>query len=266
MTDGEDSDDILSINRQRWNALVENRNEWTVPVTPKKIADARDGEWSIVLTPAKPVPNDWFPDFNAANVDVLCLAGAGGQQAPILAAAGASVTVLDNSDRQLAQDQLVAQREGLQIETLQGDMRDLSCFVDRSFDLIVHPCSNCFVPDIRPVWNEAFRVLRTGGSLMSGFTNPVRYLFDEDLLEKGDMKVAYKIPFSDLKSLNEQQQKRYAEKNEPLVFGHTLEDQIAGQLDAGFAITSLFEDRYSSENDVLSKHIATFIATLARKQ
>lgn len=264
MTD-ECIDEISMINRQRWNALVENKNQWTVPVTSKQIADAQNGEWSIVLTPAKPVPRNWFPDFHAANVDVLCLAGAGGQQGPILAAAGARVTVLDNSDRQLAQDRLVAQREGLQIETIQGDMRELSCFADDAFDLIVHPCSNCFVPNILPVWKEAFRVLRKGGRLMSGFTNPVRYLFDEELLEKGEMKVAYKIPFSDLESLTDEQRHRFAEQNEPLVFGHSLEDQIAGQLDAGFAITNLFEDKYGSEKDVLSKHIATFIATLASK-
>ena len=63
-------------------------------------------------------------------------------------------------------------------------MRDLSVFEDGSFDLIVHPVSNVFVPDVRPVWREAFRVLRPGGALLSGFDNPVIHTFDQELYER----------------------------------------------------------------------------------
>ena len=92
---------------------------------------------------------------------------AGGQQAPLLAAAGAIVTSLDNSEEQLALDRQVAEREGLELKTVLGDMRDLSTFDDASFDLIVHVCSNTFVPEIDPVWKECHRVLRRGGELLS---------------------------------------------------------------------------------------------------
>ena len=91
-------------------------------------------------------------------------------QGPILAAAGADVTVFDNSPLMLATDRSVAARDSLQIRTVEGDMADLSQFSDSSFDLIVHPVSNTFVPDVRPVWKEAFRVLRQDGALLSGFT------------------------------------------------------------------------------------------------
>jgi hypothetical protein len=53
-----------------------------------------------------------------AGIEVLCLASGGGQQGPILAAAGAKVTVFDNSANQLVQDRLVADRDGLTIETV----------------------------------------------------------------------------------------------------------------------------------------------------
>ena len=102
------------------------------------------------LTPTKSAPREWFPALQG--IDLLCLAGGGGQQAPILAAAGAKVTSFDNSARQLERDQQVAQREGLTLRTVEGDMRDLSVFADGSFDLIVHPCSNMFVPEVQPVW------------------------------------------------------------------------------------------------------------------
>lgn len=71
---------------------------------------------------------------------------------PHFCAAGAQVTVFDNSPAQLEQDRLVAERENLSIELIQGDMADLSALKSESFDLIFHPCSNCFVPNIEPVW------------------------------------------------------------------------------------------------------------------
>jgi len=116
---------------------------------------------------------------------VLCLASGGGQQGPILSAAGADVTILDTSPRQLQADIDVARREGLDLKTMDGDMADLSAYEDGAFDLIVHPVSNCFVPHILPVWREAFRVLHPGGRMMAGFIQPVDFLFDEALAEQG---------------------------------------------------------------------------------
>ena len=257
--------EILEYNRKAWDAQVAAGNQWTVPVSSQEIANAKNGDWAIVLTPLKTVPHDWFPDFQKRPVEVLCLAGAGGQQGPILAAAGARVTIFDNSPAQLGQDRLVAEREKLDLKTVQGDMADLSCFADETFDLIFHPCSNCFVPDVRPVWNEAGRVLKPGGELLSGFANPIRYLFDDDLLQRGELKVSYSIPYSDLTSLDKEQRARFAAKNEPLAFGHTLADQIGGQISAGLEIVSFFEDAYESD-DELSKYIDTYIATRARKR
>src|SRR5687767_3232374 len=190
---------ILAHNKAAWDGMVEKQDGWTVPVTSETILEARAGRWSIVLTPEKPVPPDWFPPLQG--LEVLCLAGAGGQQGPILAAAGARVTVFDNSPRQLAQDRAVAEREGLSIETVEGDMKDLGCFPDGRFGLIVHPCSNCFVPDVRPIWKESFRVLRKGGILLAGFINPALFIFDEKLADQGELKVRHSLPYSDLHSL-----------------------------------------------------------------
>ncbi len=253
--------DILSYNRQAWDSQVAKGCRWTVPVGPEVIAAARQGDWQVVLTPTKPVPRSWFPDL--LGLDVLCLASGGGQQVPVLAAAGANVTVLDNSPAQLARDQFVADRDGLQIKTVPGDMADLSVFADASFGLVFHPCSNCFVPDVRPVWKEAFRVLRPGGVLLAGFVNPLLYIFDDAPAEKGEFVVRHAIPYSDLASLKEDERRRYTDKNEPLVYGHTLEDQIGGQLDAGFVLAGFFED--SDPAHPLTKFLPTMIATRAIK-
>ena len=193
----------------------------------------------------------------------LCLAAAGGQQAPILAAAGAQVTVLDASPAQLAQDRRVAEREGLAIRTVQGDMADLSQFGNGSFDLIVHPVSNCFVPQIQPVWNEAFRVLKAGGTLLSGFTNPAMFMLDPELQKQGVLQLKYPIPYSDLVSLTPEELQPYLESGEALVFGHSLSDQIGGQIAAGFAITGFFED--TDEHSQLRGFLDGYIATKASK-
>lgn len=253
--------EILAWNKEAWNREVERGNRWSIPADPWLIASARRGDWHIVLTPEKPVPADWFPPLPGCRV--LCLASGGGQQGPILAAAGAIVTVLDNSPRMLAQDRHVAEREGLEIRTEEGDMADLSAFGDASFDFIVHPVSNCFAPDVRPVWREAFRVLRLGGSMIAGFNNPLLFTFDVELEEQGIFQLRYRLPFSDVTDMSEAERVMRNGSGAPLEFGHTLSDQIGGQLDAGFVITGFYEDRWPGEK--ISEFLDIFIATRALK-
>jgi SAM-dependent methyltransferase len=254
--------DIREFNRQAWDRQVEEGNPWTIPASPQEIEAARRGTWAILLTPTIPVPRAWFPP-NLTGADVLCLASGGGQQGPILAALGARVTVLDNSPRQLQQDQRVAEREGLSLTLIEGDMRDLSMLAVSSYDLIVHPVSNPFIPDILPVWNEAFRVLRKGGTLLAGFNNPLLYIFDLDDLERGVFTVRHKLPYSDLESITQEERQRNLERGYPLEFSHSLDEQIGGQLAAGFLLTGFFEDR--DPTNPLNTYIPGYIATRAVK-
>ena len=174
------------------------------------------------------------------------------------------MTVLDNSPAQLAQDRLVAEREGLDLKTVEGDMRDLSEFPDDSFDLVFHPVSNLFVPEVRPVWAEAHRVLRRGGVLLAGFINPAYYVFDLELVDNtGEVRVRYSLPYADSTSMSEEEVRRQIESGEPLEFGHTLEDQIGGQTDAGFVITGFYEDRH--RDDPIAGYMPTIVATRATK-
>ncbi len=255
--------DIRAFNREAWDKQVESgQNPWTQPVRPEIIAAARRGEFSVLLTEQKQVPKDWIPHLKG--LDVLCLACGGGQQAPIFAAAGAKVTVLDNSPKQLDRDRFVANRDGLQLTTVEADMSDLSFFADESFDFIFHPVSNVFCPDVLPVWKEAFRVLRFGGTMLAGMMNPVYYIFDIFKMEEnGILEVKHSIPYSDAESLSPEKLQEFKEKGIPLEFSHTLTDLLGGQCDAGFRIISLYEDHHTG--CLLSKYHPTYIATRAIK-
>ncbi len=256
--------DIRAYNRQTWDRKVAEKSLWTVPFDTTVVKAARRGDWRIILTPTVSVPRDWFGDLT--DCDLLCLASGGGQQGPILAAAGARVTVFDNSPAQLAQDRLVAERDGLDLHTAEGDMADLGAFSDESFDLIVHPVANCFVPDLGPVWREAFRVLRPGGAILSGMMNPAYYCFDFELAEKGEVKIRHKLPYSDIVNLDEAALERHRQRGLPMEFSHSLTDQIAGQLEAGFLLAGFYEDDFGSDiDDPISDYMPTMMATRAVK-
>ena len=254
--------DIRAYNREAWNKEVNGgENRWTQPVTHEIIEKAREGEFKIVLTENIPVPHKWFPPLKGA--DVLCLASGGGQQGPILAAAGVNVTVFDNSPSQLKQDTLVAEREGLNLKTVEGDAANLEIFADESFDLVFNPCSTAFMQDVRAVWGEAYRVLRRGGILMTGSMNPVHYIFDWYKMNEGILEAIYSIPYSDLTSIPKEDLDELIEKGLPLEFGHSLTDLLGGQCDAGFVITHMYEDVML--DSPLDKYHPSYIATRAIK-
>jgi SAM-dependent methyltransferase len=257
--------DYLNHNRNAWNAGGEALARWSTPVDHDVIRRARAGDWRIFLTPRLPVPGEWLQAVRGR--DVLCLASGGGQQAPVLAAAGAKVVSFDLSDAQLAKDRLVAEREGLAIACVQGDMADLASLRDATFDLIVHPASNVFVSDVTAVWRECSRVLRSGGELLAGFMNPAVFLFDHDEADaSGVLAVKYRLPYSDLDDLDRTRLAEKLGRDEPLEFSHSLDSQIGGQIAAGFAITGFYEDRWVDDSWPFANHSPIAIATRARKE
>jgi SAM-dependent methyltransferase len=253
--------DPVAYNRAAWDREVGKGNEWTRPVGSGVIARARAGDWSVVLIGYQPTPRDWFPE-DLAGAAVLCLASGGGQQGPVLAAAGADVTVFDNSPAQLARDDEVAAREGLAIRTVLGDMRDLTAFADASFDVVVNPVSSVFCPDLAPVWQESFRVLRPGGLLLAGFMNPDVFIFDVAALdEREELVVRHPLPFSTVDLPEAERVRTYGDG--PVEYSHSLTGQIGGQLAAGFILTHLVEASHHA--DATARYLPGYIATRARK-
>ena len=261
--------DVLDHNRRAWNRQSSlQESPWVQPVSAADIDAAAKHDWEVILTPTLNVPKAWFgrPDGNLSGLDLLALASGCGQQAPLLAAAGARVLSYDMSEEQLAKDQKLADTHQLPLTCQQGDMANLAGVNDDSFDVIFHPVSNVFAKDIVPVWRECARVLRPGGRLLAGFMNPTYYLFDHDAIEAGaDMQVTFSLPFADTEQLSKEQIDERLAAGYAVEFSHSLDTQIGAQIDAGFALHGFYEDRWSDGATPLNQYMPTSMATLGKK-
>ncbi|MBM6700556.1 class I SAM-dependent methyltransferase, partial [Bifidobacterium pullorum subsp. saeculare] len=162
-----------------------------------------------------------------------------GQQMPLFAAMGAVCTVLDYSERQVASERLVAEREGYEIRVVRADMTRHLPFDDGEFDLIFHPVSNCYVEDVLPIWRECFRVLAPGGRLLAGLDNGFNYVVDDD-----EERIVCGLPYNPLLDPSLISEDELPEWG--VQFSHTMDEQIRGQIQAGFRLLDLYEDTNGS--------------------
>ena len=244
--------DINARTIDRW---IEAGWEWGKPISHEIYQAAQRGAWDVLLTPTKAVPHEWFGELRGKRV--LGLASGGGQQMPIFTALGAECTVLDYSEKQLESERMVSQREGYDIRILRADMSKPLPFNDSEFDLIFHPVSNCYVREVRPIWRECFRVLRSGGALLAGLDNGMNYIFDDD-----ERMLVNSLPFDPL--TNPAQMAQLEATDSGVQFSHTLEEQIGGQLEAGFVLTGLYEDT-NGEGRLHDFHVPSYVATRSVK-
>lgn len=83
-----------------------------------------------------------------------------------LARQGAKVTCLDLSEEQLALGRECAEQVGVEVSFIQGDMSDLRPFPDNSFDLVLSVCAIMYVPDLRTLFKEVARILKSGSRMI----------------------------------------------------------------------------------------------------
>lgn len=244
------------INAETIDRWVEGGWEWGKPVSHETYIRALHGEWDVLLTPTKPVPHEWFGTLRGKKV--LGLASGGGQQMPVFAALGADCTVLDYSLKQIESERMVSEREGYPIRIIRGDMTKPLPFADAEFDIIFHPVSNCYVEEVRPIWKECYRVLKTGGYLIAGTDHYVNYIVDNE-----EKMVVNSLPYNPLK--NPEQMKQLREEDDGVQFSHFIEEQIGGQLEAGFRLLNIYEDT-NGEGRLHELGIPTFLAMRSVKE
>ena len=228
---------------------------WGKPISHETYLKALKGDYEVYLTPTKPVPHAWLNDLKGKKI--LGLASGGGQQLPIFSALKAECTLLDYSQRQCLSEKAVAEREGYTIEIINGDMTKPLPFKDESFDLIFHPVSNCYVKEVEPIFKECYRILKRGGVLLGGYDLEFHYIFDDN------DNIVYHLPFDP--TINPEQYADSLKNDWGITFSHSLEEQIGGQLKAGFRIVDLYDDTGGS-GTLHDHNVATFIAVKSIKE
>jgi SAM-dependent methyltransferase len=223
-------DDIARYNRARWRDLVDANAVFTRPaldLDPESARQRLDPSGRLGVVDGK---------------RVLVLAGGGGQQSVAFALLGARVTVLDLSEAQLSRDRAAAAQLGLEIQAIEGDMRDLAMFDASSFDVVSQPYSLNLVPDCRVVFHEVARVLRPGGLYSVDVATP--YVLGVGERDFDGAGYVIKLPYLQ-GALLEAPDPSWVHGGGPIdpprEYRQTLETIINGLLEAGFRIDHLDE-------------------------
>ena len=244
------------INSETIDRWVKEGWEWGVPLSHEEYLKALNGDWKVLLTPTKFMPKSWFPS-SIVGLKILGLASGGGQQMPIFKALGADVTVLDYSKEQLKSEEMVAKRENYHINIVHYDMTKKLPFDDESFDIVFHPVSNVYVEDVSHIFKECYRILRKNGILVCGLDNGINFITNDE------EKIENHLPFNPLN--NKEQMDLLLKEDSGIQFSHTIEEQIGGQLKAGFVLTDLYEDT-NGYGRLHELNIPCFLATRAIKK
>ncbi len=228
---------------------------WMEPLSHEDYVRAAAGEEILTLTPQRKVPFSWYGDCRGKKV--LGLAAGGGQQMAVMAALGAQCTLFDLSQTQIESDRMVSEREGYPISLVRGDMTEPLPFADGSFDMVINPVSNHYIEDVYPVFREIYRILKPGGTFLAGLDTGIYWAFAQD-----GNGLVHRLPFNPLK--DEAVRRELEEEDMSLVFSHTMEEQIGGQLKAGFILRDLLEDT-NEAGAFYEFNVPTFILTRAVK-
>jgi SAM-dependent methyltransferase len=243
-------------NRRAWDALVRDRQRFTLPATDADVADplaAADG-------------NGWLGP-SIAGRRMLCLAAGGGRQSALYAAAGAMVTVVDLSGEMLALDRQVAAERGFEIRTIETSMDDLSMLPTAAFEIVIHPVSTCYVADVAAVYREVARVTEAGGLYISQHKQPSSLQADIHPSANGYELIEPYYRGGPLPAVEG------SPHREPgtLEFLHRWEELIGGLCRAGFVIEDLIEPLHAEPQAApgafghRSRYVAPYVRIKARR-
>lgn len=255
-------DAILAHNARAWDRLASGG----VPLARPAVDDAFDDprRW---LAAGSPGGRSWLPE-SLAGLEVLCLAAGGGKHGPLYAAAGARVTVVDLSAAMLALDRQVAAERRIDLKLVQASMDDLGMLGSGRFDLVIHPVSTCYLPDVTRVFREVARVVRSGGCYVSQHKSPVSLQAGTTPSTAGRYELEH--PQGTGTPLPEASRSRLREQGTH-EFVHSLTALLGGMCAAGFVIEDVGEPDHTDPGAAIGSfaHRAAFappyLRVLARR-
>jgi ubiquinone/menaquinone biosynthesis C-methylase UbiE len=238
-------------NRRAWDALVRKQDRFTRP--------AQDEQFRDPLRTVDPIR--WLGG-DIRGKRLLALAAGGGRQGPLYAAAGAQVTVVDISAEMLRLDREVAQQRGLTLRTVQTSMDAMPMLATGEFDMVIHPVSTCYVPDVRPVFAEVARVTAPGGIYISQHKTPVSLQAEASPTGRG---YHLTVPYYGRQPLPGVEGSRHRESG-TLEYLHRWEELLGGMCRAGFVVEDLFEPLHADADAARGTfaHRSNFVAPYVR--
>ncbi|EAQ82298.1 class I SAM-dependent methyltransferase [Blastopirellula marina] len=250
------SSSALDHNRAAWDRKVKQRDRFARPANDE---DFRD--------PLALVDRWGWLGGSVVGQRILCLGAGGGRQGPLYAAAGAVVTVVDISPAQLELDRQVAAERRLALTTVEASMDDLSMLGTADFDVIIHPVSTCYVPDLRPVYAEIARLLGNGGLYISQHKTPTSLQTDIRRSPGGYELIE---PYYRRGPLPPVAGSRHREEG-TLEYLHRWEDLIGLLCRTGFVIEDLIEPLHAKEEAEADsfadrcRYVAPYVRIKARR-
>lgn len=238
-------------NRRMWDRRAKQRERFTKPATD-----------AMFKAPLANLDGCGWLGKSVAGKHVLCLAAGGGNIAPLFAAAGAYVTVVDISSAMLELDRQVAQQRGLKLYAVQSSMDDLSALRAEEFDIVSQPVSTCYVPDACAVYREVARVTAPGGLYISQHKQPASLQADVKPVARGYELIEPYYRTGPLPNVDGSLHRESGTKE----FLHRWEDLIGGLCRAGFIIEDLMEPYHADARAAVGtfQHRSNFVAPYVR--
>ena len=141
-------------------------------------------------------------------------------------------------------------------------MDDLRGLTAQSFDIVIHPVSTCYVPDVVKVFQQVARVLKGGGVYISQHKSPVSL---QATIKPGDAGYVIQSPYYSKQAVPKVSGTSLREEG-CLEFVHRWEEIIGGMCRCGFVIEDLVEPMHAKPESPRGEfgHRAQFIAPYLR--
>ena len=88
-------------------------------------------------------------------------------------------------------------------------------------------------------------------------------MLEPDFSRDQALTTIYQLPFHSLRDLSEEKKQKMLKNHEPLLFSHSLTEQIGGLIKAGFLITDLYED--GDGGGLFDQYMNSYVAVRAVK-
>ena len=155
-------------NRAAWNTISRAyQNEKKIPTDRLLYAPRCPGEDELQLI------------GDVSGLHAIVLGCGGGQDCIVLAKQGAQVIGIDLSDKQIEYGRRLAEREGVLVTLLQGNVEELPQVEDETQDLALSLHALNYVEHADLALAEAFRVLRPGAPFVFSLHHPFSACLEE---------------------------------------------------------------------------------------